>query len=44
MDEKPLLLVAEPSILSHEQDISSSKVRIVDPKFIFTPALMIQKK
>ena len=44
MDEKPLLLGAEPSTQPHEHDINSSKVGIVDPKFIFTPDLMIQKK
>lgn len=44
VDEKPLLLGAEPSTQPHEHDINSSKVGIVDPKFIFTPALMIQKK
>lgn len=48
VDEKPLLLGAEPSTQPHVHDINSSinssKVGIVDPKFIFTPALMIQKK
>lgn len=44
VDEKPLLLDAEPSTQPHEHDINSSKVGIVDPKFIFTPAPMIQKK
>lgn len=43
MDKQPVLLGAELSIQPHEYVISNSNVWIVDPKFIFTSALWLQK-